>query len=230
MQDLCIVTARGGSKRIPRKNIRPFRGRPLVSWVVKAALESALFSDVLISTDDDEIAQAAVEAGAIFPFRRPSEVADDHSTTSDVLRIALEQWRHLKGYLPDYCCCLYGTSVFVNSEYLLVAKRMVDRNSCVMAVTEYAHPVQRALRIDDSGVASYMQPDFINCRTQDCALAYHDIGMFYYFSVNAFLDSGGKSFLPLQIKAVKVPRARALDIDTEDDWIIAEAIADANRL
>lgn len=230
MRDLCIVTARGGSKRVPRKNVRPLRGKPLVSWAVRAALASGLFDDVLISTDDDEIAQAAMDAGAMFPFRRPAAVADDHSTTSDVLRVALGQWQQLKGALPEYCCCLYGTSAFVTPEDLQAAKRIADAKTCVMAVTEYAHPIQRALEMDDSGSLRYLQPEYTYFRTQDCPPAYHDIGLFYYFSVQAFLEAGGKSFLPLQLKAVQVPRTRAIDIDTEDDWGIAEALAVKNGL
>lgn len=225
--DLCIVTARGGSKRVPRKNIRPFAGKPLVAWPVSIAVASGLFSDVLISTEDDEIAQAAVSAGAIFPFRRPLEMADDYSTTVDVLRCALQQWQDSNGILPQYCCCLYGTSAFITPEYLRQGRVLLKEADWAMAVSEYQSPIQRALRMSSKGEVSYFHPENVMLRTQDCEKAFYDIGLFYYFSVAALIADPTPNLANLRRKAVIVPRTRALDIDTEDDWKQAELLAQA---
>lgn len=226
MKDICIVLARGGSKRVPCKNVRDFCGKPMTAWPIQAALTSDLFSHVLISTEDEEIASAAQKAGAEFPFARPAAVADDFSTTADVLRVTLRQWQEHDGTLPEYCCCLYGTSVFVTPKYLRQARNTLSPAAqVVMAVSEYAHPIQRALTLDEARTITYLQPEFVSVRTQDCEKTYHDIGLFYYFSVADFLRSGGNSFLPLSKKGIVVPRNRAVDIDTEEDWAWAELLA-----
>lgn len=225
MQDLCIVMARGGSKRVPRKNVRLLKGEPLVSWPVRAAVASNLFQPVVISTDDEEIAHAAVAAGAVYPFRRPDSVSDDHSTTADVLRVTLTQWKELTGTLPDFCCCLYGTSAFITEKYLCEAKKRLYDAECVIAVTPYEHPIQRAMSVSLHGKIEYLQPEYVSWRTQDCPQSYHDVGLLYYFSVKAFFASGATSFLPMQLKAIIVPRTSAIDIDTEEDWGLAEALA-----
>lgn len=230
MKNLCIITARGGSKRIPRKNVRPLAGRPLVAWATSAAVQSQLFDHVLISTEDDEIAHAAMLAGAVFPFKRPQSVADDFSTTADVLHVALHQWQEYTGTLPQYCCCLYGTSAFVTPQQLQQARALCAEAECVMAVSEYPHPIQRAMTVGEQGEIAYLQPECVAMRTQDCQKTYHDLGLFYCFSVEAFLKHGGKSFLPLQKKAVIVPRTCAVDIDTEEDWTFAEIMAQYNGL
>ncbi len=227
---LCIITARGGSKRIPRKNVRPFAGKPLVAWPTEVACASAIFSQVLISTEDAEIANIATKAGALYPFARPHEVADDFSTTADVLRVTLRQWQKYAGSLPKYCCCLYGTSVFITKEYLQQAYTLVQDSDCVMAVSPYAHPIQRALSIDALGNTNYLQPEFALTRTQDCPKTYHDVGLFYFFSVEKFFEHGATSFAPLQKKAVIVSSTDVIDIDTEEDWHFAELIAGTKGL
>lgn len=229
-KDLCIVIARGGSKRVPRKNIRHIAGRPLVAWPTAAATASGLFQHVLISTEDIEIAQAAQLVGAEYPFTRPMEVADDFSTTADVLRTALQQWKAYSGCLPTFCCCLYGTSVFVTEAQLRSAKELLSTTELILAVSEYSHPIQRAITLDDSGTITYLHPEFVPVRTQDCLKAYHDIGLFYYFSVEAFFRHGGESFLPMKKKAIIVPRTCAVDIDTEADFAWAELLASYHGL
>lgn len=230
MKDICIVMARGGSKRVPRKNVRQLCGQPLVTWPVRSALRSGLFEHVIISTEDQEIASAAQQAGAEFPFVRPTAVADDFSTTADVLRVTLQQWQDYTGTLPKYCCCLYGTSVFVTEKQLAQAKDMLSSCELCMAVSEYAHPIQRAMTLDASGTVTYLHPKFIPVRTQDCLKAYHDIGLFYYFSVEAFFRHEGKNFLPMKEKAVVVPRICAVDIDSEADFAWAELLASYHGL
>lgn len=225
---LCIILARGGSKRVPRKNIRPLAGKPLVQWPVTAAVQSGLFRHVLISTEDEEIAAAAVAAGAEYPFPRPRHVADDFSTTADVVRVTLEQWKNHGAPLPEYCCCLYGTSVFATPGHLNAARKLLSPVEFVMAVTEYAHPIQRALAIAESGALTYVTPEFSATRTQDCPKTYHDIGLLYYFSVPAFLRHGATSFVPLEKRALVLPRTCAMDIDTEEDLLLAELMARHN--
>lgn len=227
-KDLCIVTARGGSKRVPQKNVRSFAGKPLVAWPVSVAVESGLFSDVLISTEDDAIANAAVEAGAIFPFRRPVEMANDYSTTVDVLRCSLHQWQDATNNLPEYCCCLYGTSAFITVEFLRQGRALLKDADWVMAVSEYPHPIQRALRMTPTGKVSYFHPENVTLRTQDCEKAFYDIGLFYYFSVAAFMADTTPGLSQVRRKAVVVPRTRAVDIDTEEDWKQAELLARAH--
>lgn len=223
--DICIITARGGSKRVPRKNVRLFNGQPLVAWATSIAVSSGLFSDVIISTEDDEIAHVAIEAGAIFPFRRPTKLADDFTGTAEVLHHVLRQWQEQIGSLPEFCCCLYGTSAFITIEYLNEARRLLAETECIMAVSEFPHPVQRGLTLSALGDVKYTHPEYISMRTQDCTKVYHDIGLLYYFSVSAFFDNGGTSFLPLKKRAIIVPRSRSVDIDTEQDFEIAELLA-----
>ncbi len=221
-KSLCIVMARGGSKRVPRKNLRILTGKPLVAWPTSVACQSNIFEHVLISTEDTEIANAAVNAGAIYPFSRPEAVADDYATTADVLRMSLEQWKDYSGSLPKYCCCLYGTSAFITKQYLQQANELVKKTECVMAVSPYVHPIQRAISLSDNNEVNYLQPEFVAMRTQDCPKNYHDVGLFYFFSVEAFFEHGATSFVPLQKRAVIVSLNEAIDIDTEEDFIMAE--------
>ena len=230
MTSLCIVTARGCSKRVPRKNIRNFLGQPLVTWPIQAAIKSEIFQNVLISTEDAEIASAAVVAGAIFPFIRPKEVADDYASTTDVLRVVLKQWQNYNHQLPDYCCCLYGTSAFVKSEHLKQAKDLVEENTCVMAVTAYTHPIERALISNAHGYLQYIQPDHAALRTQDCTKSYYDLGQLYFFDVKAFLSTNDMTFAHMRLKPLILPHYTAIDIDTEDDWFLAEILAKAQGL
>ncbi len=227
---LCIVMARGGSKRVPRKNMRTLAGKPLVAWPTSVACQSNIFENVLISTEDTEIANAAIAAGAVYPFTRPEAVADDVATTADVLRVTLEQWKNYSGSLPEYCCCLYGTSAFITTHHLQEAHKLAQSSECVMAVTSYAHPIQRAISLSQSNEITYLQPEFVPMRTQDCPKTYHDVGLFYFFSVEAFFAHGASSFLPLQKRAVVVSANSVVDIDTEEDWKFAQLMAQKNNL
>lgn len=224
INDLCIVLARGGSKRIPRKNIRSFCGQPMLTWPIRAARESTLFDDILISTEDAEIALLAQDAGAIYPFSRSRERATDFATTGEVLREVLENWRNYAGALPEFCCCLYGTSVFVTPSCLQEARKLLDSTELVLAVSEYVHPIQRALYFNDEGVLEYLAPEYVNWRTQDCPKRYHDIGLFYYFSTKSFLNQKQPSFVTMRKKPLIIERQNAIDIDNEDDFYIAEAL------
>lgn len=229
---IAIVLARGGSKRIPRKNARPFCGKPMVCWPVEHALGSGLFRDVIISTDDAEIAEKAAASGASFYALRPAKLSDDYATTADVLRHELEAYELREGSLPKLCCCLYGTSALVTARVLIEAEQLLRRTKAqlVMAVIHYGHPIERALKFDAFGMVHYRQPDFVPVRTQDIPPSYHDAGLFYFFDVRAFMEAGGASFIPLEKAAIEMSSRNAVDIDTEEDWEFAELLAKKNGL
>lgn len=223
---MAIIMARGGSKRVPRKNVRLFNGLPMVAWPVRAAVESNLFRQVLISTDDPEIAMTARDHGALQLAPRPAELANDFATTADVLRHTLIDIART-GPLPEACCCLYGTSCMATPEILRAGLTMLHQpeTELVLAATAYPHPVQRALRIEDDGKARYEHPESVQCRTQDLTPLFHDIGLFYWFDIKAFENHGRFGFAALRLRALVLPRHAAVDIDTEEDWEIAELMS-----
>ena len=223
----CIILARGGSKRIPRKNVRNFCGLPMVAWPVQHAVKTHLFSEVVISTDDKDIAVTARRYGASFFSLRPEALSNDFASTVDVLQYELAKIQKRTGTLPAFCCCLYGTSVFASPLILQQAYEKIADSDCelLMALVEYSHPIERALQISDSGEAVYRQPAFVASRTQDIKPSYHDSAMFYFFRTQAFFDSGA-SFLAMKKAAIVVPKSAVVDIDTEEDWRLAELIYD----
>lgn len=231
---LCLIMARGGSKRVKRKNVKPLAGKPLVTWAVKAAVHSGLFSRIILSTDDPEIATVACGAGAEQPFVRPAELANDFATTTDVVHHALAALQAMDGTLPDYCCVLYGTSFLVTADMLELGRsRLVSPDvDAVMAVTTYAHPIERALHVATDGRVRYLHPEVIEqrVRTQDLPLSYHDTGLFYWVRIKPFMEQKVDSFAALNLAAVVVPPLTAVDIDTPEDWELAEIIARHQRL
>lgn len=229
---LAVIMARGGSKRIPRKNVRRFCGRPMAAWPVAHAVASGLFSHIIVSTDDREISDAAVAAGADMHKLRPEPLGNDYATTSDVLRYELEYFKEREGVLPELCCCLYGTSAmaFPNMLRQGMETLLTGDAEMVMAVIPYGHPIERALYINDSGVAQYRQPEFALTRTQDIRTSYHDSGLFYWFRPDAFFRYGGASLAPLRKAAIIVSPRHVVDIDTEEDWALAETLAERHGL
>lgn len=222
-----FIFARGGSKRVPRKNIRPFCGKPMVAWVVELALKSDLFSQVIISTDDEEIAYAATSAGAVHYGMRPAELSNDLAGTEQALAYELEAYARRAGKLPEYSCSLYGTSCFATPAMLQAGKEKVKDThvEMVMAVIPYSHPIERSLTFDDSGSLFYRSPEFIDARTQDLPSSYYDAGLFYWVKSCSFLGRAEKNFLPLKRAGVIVDSFSAIDIDTEKDWNRAERLA-----
>lgn len=225
-----FILARGGSKRVPRKNVRLFCGKPMVSWVVTQALLSGFFSEIIISTDDMLIANAAIKAGAVFHSLRPSELSNDFVGTEEVVAYELESYAKRKGNMPTYSCCLYGTSVFVTPSILRVGKEKIDEQEIdmVMAIIPYCHPVERALIFDELYRLQYRQPACIDVRTQDLPVSYYDAGLFYWIKSSSFLGEAQKKFLPLVRAGVVMDRFSVVDIDTEADWIRAEQLAALN--
>jgi pseudaminic acid cytidylyltransferase len=224
---VCVIPARGGSKRIPRKNIREFCGKPMLAWSIKAAQASGCFDQIIVSTDDSEIADVAHQWGAQVPFMRPEELADDFVGTTPVVAQAV-QWYHDQGKGIMAVCCLYATAPFtepgdIQRGLKLLEQVAVDR--FVFTATSYASPIQRALRLDPaSGEVHMWQPEEFKKRSQDLEPAYHDAGQFYWGRPLAWLSNRNlfEASTPLLL-----PRWRVQDIDTEEDWIRAELMRQA---
>ncbi len=216
---VCIIPARGGSKRIPRKNIRDFCGRPMIAWPIQAAIDSGCFDRIVVSTDDDEIAQVAKEAGAEVPFRRRAELSDDHTPTVPVIVDAIDQL-DVQGLTP--VCCLYATSPFVTPADLNAGMERLDNTGApfVLSVTTYAFPIQRALRRDTSGEVKMFNPAHMQTRSQDLEEAWHDAGQFYWGRAESWATSRG--IFESGAQGLALPRHRVQDIDTEEDWLRAE--------
>jgi pseudaminic acid cytidylyltransferase len=218
---LAVIPARGGSKRIPRKNIKPFCGKPMIAWSIEAALQSGCFDSVIVSTDDAEIADVARQWGAGVPFVRPASLSDDFTGTIPVVRHAIE-WFEQHGLRPDQVCCIYATAPFVDVTDLRQGLEMLKANDCsyALSVTSYPFPIQRAVRITKSGRVEMFHPEHFNTRSQDLEEAWHDAGQFYWGSVRAWREC------PVMFTSdaipVKLPRHRVQDIDTEEDWLRAE--------
>jgi pseudaminic acid cytidylyltransferase len=220
MSSVAIIPARGGSKRIPRKNIRPFLGKPIITYAIEAALTSGLFSEVMVSTDDVDIADVARQYGASVPFMRQPETADDFATTADVLLEVLKKYEAQKQVF-EYACCLYPTAPFVTPDLLkraftTLAEKQFDT---VYPVQPFSFPIQRAVRLQDSTV-QWFQPEHALTRSQDLEPAYHDAGQFYFFRVDNFLKSG--VLIPKNSGGIIISELEAHDIDNEADWQLAE--------
>ena len=218
---LAVIPARGGSKRIPRKNIRLFCGKPMIAWPIEAALDSGCFDAVVVSTDDEEIAEVAREHGASVPFMRPEELADDHTGTIPVIRHAIE-WHQHQGKTPKQVCCIYATAPFVRAEDLQLGLRVLRETGSdyAFSITSYASPIQRAIRITPQGRVEMFHPEHFNTRSQDLEDAYHDAGQFYWGTASAWLV--GKPIFSPDAAPLVLPRHRVQDIDTPEDWERAE--------
>lgn len=220
---LAVIPARGGSKRIPRKNIRLFGGKPMIAWSIETAIQSRCFDHVVVSTDDEEIADVAREWGASVPFSRPAELSDDHTGIMPVVRHAID-WHAERGLGLDHVCCIYPTAPLLEPAVLIDAyERLVQSGSAFcFGVASYGHPIQRALRMDASGHVSMFSTEHSLTRSQDLEPAFHDAGQFCWGTTAAFID-GRSPFLQKSV-AVALPRHRVVDIDTPEDWQLAEVL------
>jgi N-acylneuraminate cytidylyltransferase len=218
---LAVIPARGGSKRIPRKNIKPFCGKPMVAWSIEAALASGCFDRVIVSTDDAEIADIARAHGAEVPFVRPVELADDYAQTVPVVRHAV-RWCIDDALSPQLACCIYATAPFISPADIVRGLDLLQDTGCdyTFSVTDYASPIQRALRIKNDGRVEMFQPACFNVRSQDLEPAYHDAGQFYWGRTHAWLAE--TPIFNADAAPIILPRHRVQDIDTVDDWIRAE--------
>jgi N-acylneuraminate cytidylyltransferase len=221
--NVAVIPARGGSKRIPRKNVRDFAGKPMIAWSIEAARRSGCFQRIVVSTDDEEIAAVAVRHGAEAPFRRPPELATDTATTLPVIAHAVE-WLVASGVRLDHVCCIYPTAPLIVVDDLRRGLELLERSDAdyVFACTTFPFAVQRALRKDPAGRVTMLHPEHENTRSQDLPETFHDAGQFYWGRARAWLEGRriyGPGSLPLMI-----PRFRVQDIDTPEDWARAELI------
>ena len=219
--NLAIIPARGGSKRIPGKNSKLFAGKPIIAYSIEAALESAEFSKVIVSTDSQEVADIAISYGADVPFFRPESLSGDHVGTGPVTKHAIEYCtQHF--FEPTFCCCIYATAPFLSADFLkLGIKELFEQKDkdFAFSVSSFPFPVQRALKQSADGVMP-MYPEFIGRRSQDLEEAYHDAGQFYWGRTAAHLQN--KPMFSEHSIPIILPRHLVQDIDTPEDWILAE--------
>ncbi len=221
--NIAIIPARGGSKRIRHKNIRPFCGRPMIAWSIDAARNSGLFQQIIVSTDSPQIAGVARDCGARVPFLRPAELSDDVTPTIPVLRHAIHQ---LAGDAapPDFVCCIYAAAPLIEPADLMRALELLQQDpelEFAFPVTRFSFPIFRAVRIDNNRT-SMIWPEHELTRSQDLPEAWHDAGQFYFGRTRAFMANDG--FFSARSAPVILPGHRVQDIDTEEDWVRAEAL------
>ncbi|NRB68613.1 MAG: pseudaminic acid cytidylyltransferase [Vibrio sp.] len=226
---VAIIPARGGSKRIPRKNIKAFHGKPMIAYSIEAAIASGCFDKVIVSTDDAEIAAVAEDYGAYVPFFRPADISDDYATTMDVMAHAIH-WCQNEGWEIDAVCCLYATAPFVLPKDLQQGYALLQGEDVQFAfsATSFPFPIQRAIKLDSDGSVSMFTPENEQVRSQDLEEAYHDAGQFYWGKTRAFLEK--YSIFSPHSKAVLLPRNRVQDIDTHEDWELAESLFSVLKL
>ena len=220
---VAIIPARGGSKRIPRKNIKPFAGKPMIGYAIEAALGCGLFDHVIVSTDDDEIAEIAGQFGAAVPFRRTADLADDVTPTVPVIAHAIRACAEL-GWAIDHACCIYPGVPFIRAADIAAAFDLLlsgDGGGYSFPVTGFPSPIQRALRRADDGRVVPFNPEHVGTRTQDLEPAYHDAGQFYWGHADAWLAGLN---IHAHGRTIVLPEWRVVDIDTPADWHRAEAL------
>lgn len=220
MRTVAIITARGGSKRIPRKNIKEFCGKPILAYSILAAVNSGMFDEVMVSTDDEEISMVAKEYGAKVPFFRSAETSNDYAATNDVIMEVLKEYEKL-GQKFDYACCIYPTAPFISAGRLREAmeKLINSDGDSLMPVVRFSFPPQRCVVIEND-LLRFKWPEYAMSRSQDLQPFYHDVGQFYCLKVDSFMEQNKlimRKTLPLEI-----PDMEAQDIDTMEDWKIAE--------
>lgn len=220
MKKIAIITARGGSKRIPRKNIKEFCGKPILAYSIEAALSSGIFDTVMVSTDDEEIAEAAKRYGAEVPFYRSERTANDFATTNDVLLEVLEEYEK-RGERFELACCIYPTAPFVTAQKLKAAVEQLTASDAdtLIPVVSFSYPPQRAMIVKE-GRLIFEYPQYLDSRSQDLEPHYHDVGQFYVFRTAAF-EKNRKLMLG-NILPMVIPELEVQDIDNESDWKIAE--------
>lgn len=218
-KNLALITARGGSKRIPRKNIREFCGKPILCYSIEAALSAGVFDEVMVSTEDEEIARLAIQYGAMVPFLRSPQTAGDYASTDDVIKEVLGEYQK-RGREFDAFCCIYPTAPFLTAERLQTAMKLLEKADSVLPVVPFSYPPQRGLIMDSSGFIKRQFPEYATARSQDLPPVYHDCGQFYACRTAPFLAAGTtdvERLVPLVLSEMEVQ-----DIDTPEDWAMAE--------
>ena len=218
---ICVIPARGGSKRIPRKNIRLFCGEPMISWSIKAAISSNIFDKIIVSTDDKEISKISQKYGAEIPFLRPKSLSDDFTGTIPVIKHTIN-WvnKHIKKV--EYVCCLYATAPFVEPSYLIEGYEKLINNDVnyTFSVTSFPFPIQRAIKISKLNRVEMLNPENFNKRSQDLEETFHDAGQFYWGKASSWINED--IFFAEHSCPIIIPRYKVQDIDNEEDWIRAE--------
>lgn len=224
MTSWAIIPARGGSKRIPRKNIKPFNGKPMIAWSIDAAIASGCFDRIIVSTDDDDIADVARSYGAEVPFIRPKNLSDDLTGTMPVIAHAIELLAG-HGTKVNDVCCIYATAPFVRAKDLSRGLELLQDSKAdfAFAVTSFPYPIQRAIRISPENRVEMFEPRHYNTRSQDLEEAWHDAGQFYWGKASSWV--AGKPVFQMDSIPVILPRYRVQDIDTPEDWQRAEYMA-----
>lgn len=219
-KNLCIIPARGGSKRIPRKNIKLFMGKPIIAYSIKVAIESGLFNEVMVSTDDSEIAEIAQSYGASIPFMRSLENSNDFAITADVLIEVIDTYKNLGKDFTNICC-IYPTAPFISRNSLTQGLEMLNNGAdSVLPILSFDYPIWRSFKVNENGNLEYNWGEFINSRSQDLSKAYHDAGQWYWVKC-AVLKKFGKLIFE-STKGVHLLPFEAHDIDTLHDWKLAE--------
>jgi pseudaminic acid cytidylyltransferase len=217
---IAIITARGGSKRIPRKNIKNFLGSPIIRYSIDAALNAGCFDEVMVSTDDEEIAALAISLGAKVPFMRSSRNSNDFATTAEVITEVLGIYGKNEQYF-DYACCIYPTAPFVTSSKLEKAFHMLNDSNAdsVIPIVRFDFPILRSFKLE-KGIIKMNWPEYMNSRSQDLETAYHDSGQFYFLKVKSFKKT--KKLFTEHSLGLEIPESEVQDIDTPEDWKVAE--------
>ncbi len=221
MKRLAIIPARGGSKRIPRKNVKDFLGKPIIAYSIEAALQSGIFDVIMVSTDDEEIASVARQYGAQVPFMRSEATSNDYATTADVINEVLDRYRE-NGYVFDIVCCLYATAPFVTPERHREASGILDSGGfdSAFTCTAFSYPVLRGLVIDGDGRIAMRWPEYRQSRSQDLPSFYHDAGQFYFATTQALRQANG--FWTDNTAPIILSELEVQDLDTPTDWALAE--------
>ena len=219
MSTIAIITARGGSKRIPRKNIKMFAGKPMLQYAVEAALQSGIFDEIMVSTEDEEIAQVARECGAQVPFLRSEETANDYATTCDVLKEVITEY-HKLGRMFDTLCCIYPCVPFLTADILRKAWQQMGEHNAIFPVCSYPVPIEWAHELDENGVLYCRDKKACNTRSQDLKKCYYDAGMFYFCKTEILLSL--YTLCPDDTLGYVISENECQDIDTPEDWEMAE--------
>lgn len=216
---LAMITARGGSKRIPRKNVKEFCGKPILLYSIEAALNSGVFDEVMVSTDDEEIARLARQAGASVPFMRSEVTANDYASTDEVIMEVLREYEKIGQHFESFCC-IYPTAPFITSSRLREAMQLLETADSVMPVVPFSYPPQRGLIVNEEGFVERQYPQYATTRSQDLEKVYHDCGQFYACKTIPFMEAKTtdvEKLVPLVLSEMEVQ-----DIDTLEDWELAE--------
>ena len=217
---LALITARGGSKRIPRKNIKEFCGQPIIKYSIDAALQAGCFDEVMVSTDDNEISEIAKKYGAKVPFVRSEKNSDDHSGTAEVIEEVILDYKNI-GHEFEYFCCIYPTAPFISADKLKQAYELLTSSGAdgVLPVVRFSYPIQRSVKIE-GGRVKMLWPENYSARSQDLTPVYHDVGQFYFMKTASLLEQ--KILYAQNTVPIEIPESEVQDIDNEEDWKIAE--------